>query len=110
MKDYNPVSMVLNMPCQYIQLDEDKSNSNTAEVLVGHFAFYDEEGYGYVWGVGGTSYTRACSFENTLTIKEYIDSQMKYGTVVKCAYVFPLSSNVYEYHRHQQLVNLLKCH
>ena len=45
MKDYNPVSMMLNMPCQYIVLDEDKSNT---EVLVGHFAFYDNEGYGYV--------------------------------------------------------------
>lgn len=65
MKDYNPVSMMLNMPCQYIVLDEDKSNT---EVLVGHFAFYDNEGYGYVWSTGGTSYTRASNFDKMLLV------------------------------------------
>lgn len=105
MKDYNPVSMMLNMPCQYIVLDEDKSNT---EVLVGHFAFYDNEGYGYVWSTGGTSYTRASNFDNATNTDEYITSQLKYGTVVKCKYVFPLCANVHENHKHQEVVNLLK--
>jgi len=107
MKDYNPVSMMLNMPCQYIVLDSDKDSSYT-EVLLGHFAFYDEEGYGYVWVAGGTSYTRATSFADVNTLEEYISSQLKYGVVIKCKHVFPVSTCVHEYHKHQQLTDLIK--
>lgn len=108
MKDYNPVLMMLNMPCQYIELDRDNSKNFSTEVLVGHFAFYDEEGYGYVWSGGGTSYTRATNFTNASSLGEYINPQLNVGAVVKCNHVFPLSTNVHEYHKHKDLVALIK--
>lgn len=108
MKDYNPVSMMLNMPCQYIELGADNSKNFNTEVLVGHFAFYDEEGYGYVWSGGGTSYTRATNFTIASSLGEYINSRLNVGAVVKCKHVFPLSTNVHEYHKHKGLVALIK--
>lgn len=108
MKDYNPVSMMLNMPCQYIEVDTDKSKDFSTEVLVGHFAFYDEDGYGYVWSNGGTSYTRATNFTSSSTLEEYIKSQLTVGAIVKCKHVFPLSTNVHEYYKHKNLVALIK--
>lgn len=108
MKDYNPVLMMLNMPCQYIELDRDNSKNFSTEVLVGHFAFYDEDGYGYVWSGGGTSYTRATSFISAASsIKEYADAQLKIGGLIKCRYVFPMTENVHEYIKHKQVLGLV---
>lgn len=56
MQKFNAVTLVLNMPVKYITIDQD---DNVA--LEGHFAFYDEAGYPYVFSEGGTSYTRTLS-------------------------------------------------
>lgn len=52
MKQYNPLKMYLNMPVEYI------AEVHGDVILSGHFAFYDEDGYPYVFDTGGTSYTR----------------------------------------------------
>lgn len=56
MQKFNAVTLVPNMPVKYITIDQ---QDNLAED--GHFAFYDEAGYPYVFEGGGTSYTRGLS-------------------------------------------------
>ncbi len=101
MKNFNPVSMTLNMPCQYITIDIDSS-----EILTGHFAFFDKDGTPYVWLEGGTSYTRASSFGNSTNLEEYITNNIKYN-LVKCKDVFPLGNHNNEIYNHNMVQNFI---
>ena len=76
-KHYTPTTLVLNMPVHYVEEDGD-------EILVGHFAYFDKDGFPYVWSSGGTSYTRTNSFSGKLD---------QANQVIKCSFVAPLSSD-----------------
>ena len=86
MQKYNPLRLVINMPVNYIPL-------NTTEIITGHYAFVDEDGYHYVFEEGGTSYTR---------IK---------GQVIKCKAVWALDSTDQAVFRTEQLTlnNIVNC-
>ena len=70
MQKFNAVTLVPNMPVMYIRYDQE---GNLAEP--GHFAFFDEDGYPYVFNLGGTSYTRCLS------------------QTTKCKYVMVMTTN-----------------
>ena len=94
MKNYNPVSLYLNMPVEYIAIADAETNSKVR--YGGHFAFYDYDGYPYVWESGGTSYNRI------------YDEQTKTKQVVKCELVFPMtdkSQGVIRTNNISQLIN-----
>ena len=82
-KHYTPTTLVLNMPVHYVAEDG-------GEILIGHFAYFDEDGAPYVWSSGGTSYTRTNSF----------DAKLDHANqVIKCSFVAPLSSDTEAVHR-----------
>lgn len=70
MQKFNAVTLVPNMPVMYIKHDQE---DNLAEA--GHFAFFDEDGYPYVFEGGGTSYTRGLC------------------QTIKCKYVMVMTTN-----------------
>ena len=68
------------MPIEYIAIEDMDGNKLEDEPLLGgHFAFYDAEGYPYVWEGGGTSYNRV------------YDEVTKTKQVLKCSLVTPMS-------------------
>lgn len=77
-KHYTPTTLKLNVPVSYVA-----ESDNNKEVLIGHFAFYDTDGKGYVWEKGGTSYTRSISIDNPLS---------EFNQTIPCLHVFPVSS------------------
>jgi len=109
MKNYNPISLTMDMPCQFIPLDGD-----SRQVLTGHFAFFNGKGEAYVWKDGGTSYTRRASFRNSdgshgkpeMSVDGYIESFGE-NKVTKCSHVFPLATHDEEWNDRMSAFNLI---
>ena len=85
MQKFNAVTLVPNMPVMYITFDQ---QDNLA--VSGHFAFFDEDGYPYVFSEGGTSYTRALS------------------QTTKCKYVMVMTTNDQAVYNTDKLINNYK--
>lgn len=71
MRKYNAIKMLFNMPVEYIVADDNFS-------MTGHFAGYDEEGYGYVFTGGSDSISQVST-----KIKEQ---------VVRCRFIKALTT------------------